>query len=116
MELPDLYVDQGHGQLKLLIGHLKLRDEVGQQIMCFLSELQLFIGSGSPVLTIPFQTYGCLVDNYWLVSAWKHMSQIGITIDVEDVWTPTIPRQSDAALMDVALQYNFSSQELREIT
>jgi hypothetical protein len=29
LDLPEFYTDQGFGQLRLLIGHLKLRDEVG---------------------------------------------------------------------------------------
>jgi hypothetical protein len=33
--LPELYTDQIYGQLKLLIGHLKLQDEAGRQILCF---------------------------------------------------------------------------------
>jgi hypothetical protein len=43
IDLPELYTDQGFGQLKVFVGHLKLCDEVGQQFLCFLSELQLFI-------------------------------------------------------------------------
>jgi len=32
LSIPELYTDQGYGQLKLLIGHLKLRDETGDLI------------------------------------------------------------------------------------
>jgi hypothetical protein len=66
IEIPELFTDQGIGQLKLLFGHTKLRDQVGQQIFCFLSELQLFIGSISPVLSLPYKVYGKLVGDYWL--------------------------------------------------
>jgi len=115
LEIPELYTDQGFGQLKLLFGHVKLRDEVGQQILCFLSELQLFIGSSSPILSLPFQVYGKLVGDYWLVSIWKHMSQIGYSLDIESAWTPPLSRQSDAALMDLAVKYNFTTNQLKEI-
>jgi hypothetical protein len=115
LELPELYTDQGFGRLKLLFGHVKLRDEVGQQILCFLSELQLFIGSSSPILSLPFQVYGKLVGDYWLVSIWKHMSQIGFSLDIESAWTPPLSRQSDAALMDLAVKYNFTTNQLKEI-
>jgi hypothetical protein len=64
LDLPELYTDQGFGQLRLLIGHLKLRDEVGLQILCFLSELQLFIGTIKPVFTLPFSLYGRLVGDF----------------------------------------------------
>jgi hypothetical protein len=115
LDLPELYTDQGFGQLRLLIGHLKLRDEVGLQIICFLSELQLFIGTIQPVFTLPFSLYGHLVGDYWLVSIWKHLSQIGFTLEVEDAWCPTLPRQNDASIMELAFLHNFSPQQLREI-
>jgi len=115
LEIPELYTDQGFGQLKLLFGHVKLRDEVGQQILCFLSELQLFIGSSSPILSLPFQVYGKLVGDYWLVSIWKHMSQIGYSLDIESAWTPPLSHQLEAALMDLAVKYNFTTNQLKEI-
>jgi hypothetical protein len=58
LDLPELYTDQGFGQLRLLIGHLNFRDEVGLQILCFLSELQLFIGTIKLVFTFLFSLYG----------------------------------------------------------
>jgi len=33
LNLPELYSDQGIGQPKWLVGHLKLQDEVGQMIL-----------------------------------------------------------------------------------
>ncbi len=115
IEIPELFTDQGIGQLKLLFGHTKLRDQVGQQIFCFLSELQLFIGSISPVLSLPYKVYGKLVGDYWLTSIWRHMSQVGFTVEIEDAWMPALSRQNDMAIMDVAIQYNFTTQQLKEI-
>jgi len=42
LSCPDLYIDQGYGQLTLFIGHLKLADDIGQLILSFLSHLQLY--------------------------------------------------------------------------
>ena len=53
LSIPDLYTDQGYGQLKLLIGHLKLKDEIGELILIAISHLQLHIGSGSPFFLSP---------------------------------------------------------------
>jgi len=115
LEIPELYTDQGIGQLKLLFGHTKLHDQVGQQILCILSELQLFIGSSSPVLSLPFKVYGQWVGEYWLVSIWRHMSQIGFTLEVENAWRPSLSCQHDIAIMDAAMQYNFTAQQLKQI-
>jgi hypothetical protein len=115
LEIPELYTDQGIDQLKLLFGHTKLRDQVGQQILCILSELQLFIGSSSLVLSLPFKVYGQWVGEYWLVSIWRHMSQIGFTLLVENAWRPSLSCQHDIAIMDAAVQYNFTAQQLKQI-
>jgi len=40
------------------IGHLKLWDEGGLQLLCFLSELQLLIGMHTAVFSLPFTVYG----------------------------------------------------------
>jgi hypothetical protein len=88
---------------------------VGLQILCFLSELQLFIGTIKPVFTLPFSLYGRLVGDYWLVSIWKHLSEIGFTLEVEDAWCPKLPHQHDIAIMELAVLHNFSPQQLREI-
>jgi hypothetical protein len=40
LSIPELYTNQGYGQLKLLIGHLKLRDEAGDLILIQISHLQ----------------------------------------------------------------------------
>jgi hypothetical protein len=104
LDLPELYTDQGYGQLKLLIGHLKLRDEVCLQILYFLWELQLFIGSHKPVFSLSFPVYGRWVGEYWLVSIWKHLSQIDFFLEVEDSWRPALPRQFDEAVMDLAVR------------
>jgi hypothetical protein len=115
LDLPELYTDQGYGQLKLLIGHLKLRDEVCLQILYFLWELQLFIGSHKPVFSLSFPVYGRWVGEYWLVSIWKHLSQIDFFLEVEDSWRPALPRQFDEAIMDLAVCLNFNFHQLWEI-
>jgi len=115
LELPELYTDQGYGQLRLLIGHLKLRDEVGLQILCFLSELQLFIGSHKPVFSLSYPVYGQWVGDFWLVSIWRHLSQINFLLEIEEAWCPVLPRQFDDAIMDVAICFPFTSKQLQEI-
>ncbi len=65
--LPDLYTDQGHGQLNLLIGHLGLNDETGQLIRIAMSRIQVHVGSASSIFTLPYPaTPMCpLLDTIW---------------------------------------------------
>ncbi len=113
--IPDLYTDQGYGQLKLLIGHLKLGDEIGQLILIAISHLQLHICSRSPFFVCPYPLYAKWVENNWLTSIWKHMHQLNIKGEVEHHWTPKRARQQDVILMDEILKYNFTPTQIRQI-
>jgi hypothetical protein len=55
LSLPDLYDDQGLGQLLLLIGHVKLEDENGKLILSLLSHTKLHIGSNISIFQLPIQ-------------------------------------------------------------
>lgn len=113
--LPNLYTAQGYGQLKFLVGHLKLADETGQLIQISLSHLQIHIGCATPVLRLAFAPYAKWIDNSWLTSIWKHASLLSIGIDIGDQWIPTVSRVHDDMIMDMVLQYNFFPNSLRQI-
>jgi hypothetical protein len=102
LSLPDLYDDQGLGQLSLLIGHLKLGDETGHLILSTLSHMQLSIGSSRPFLTTSFATYGKLIEHNWITSIWSYANLTTTTIDVEQQWLPTLQREGDATIIDTA--------------
>ncbi len=76
LNIPDLYTDQGHGQLRLLLGHLHVRDETGQLILIAISHLQLRVGSVEPFFALPYPHYGHWIDCNWLTAIWKHMTQL----------------------------------------
>lgn len=57
LSLPDTVVNQGVGQLTLLIGHLKLNDDTGDLIQSFVTHLQLHIGSATPVFQLLLSQY-----------------------------------------------------------
>jgi hypothetical protein len=69
--LPAMYADQGFQQLKYLLGHLQLQDDVGKLILIHLSKYQLTLGINQPFLLAPFSHYAKFVDNYWLSSMWQ---------------------------------------------
>lgn len=60
--LPDLYTDQGFGQLKLLVGHLKLGDETDNLILIAISHLQIHVGSGTPFFALPYLHFAKWID------------------------------------------------------
>lgn len=115
LSLPDLYTDQGYGQLKLLIGHIKLGDDIGKLILIAMSHLQLHIGSEFPFFTCSYPPYAKWIDQNWLASIWKHMHQLQIKVEVENHWTPRRARQNDVLLMDEFMKYNLTPSQLRMI-
>jgi hypothetical protein len=115
MSIPELYTDQGYGQLKLFIGHLKLKDDAGDLIITQISHLELQIGSVKPFFSLPYNQYAKWIDHTWLTSIWKHMPQVNIVVEVEDHWVPKLAHTSDIMIMDAALTYNFPPTQLKQI-
>jgi hypothetical protein len=115
LSLTDLYTNQSIGQLKLLLGHLKLKDSNSSLIKCNLFYLQLYVGSSTPYFHLPFSRYVKWIPSTWLTSIWKFVSQIRLTIDIEDYWVPKHTRLNDAMIMDTALTYDFSPQQLIQL-
>jgi hypothetical protein len=87
--LPDIYTNQSYGQLKLLLGHLGLKDESGKLILIALSHIQLHTGSSTPFFDLPYPYYAKWVEHNWLTSIWKDTNQLHLTLEVEDHWLPT---------------------------
>ncbi len=112
---PDLYTDQGYGQLKLLVGHLKLKDDIGDLILIAISHLQLHTGSGDPFFSLPYPHFSRWIDQNWLTSIWKHTHQIHIKVEVEKHWIPTLAREHDNFLMEIFQAHNFSPSQLRQL-
>lgn len=115
LSIPKLYTDQGYGQLKLLIGLLKLRDETGDLMLIQISHLQLHIRAPTPFFSLPFDQYAKWIDHTWLTSVWMHMSQLNIVIEVQDHWVPIFAWASDTMIMDLALTFNLNSKQLQQI-
>jgi hypothetical protein len=112
LSLPDLYDDQGIGQLRLLIGHLKLDDDTGQLIRSTLSHLQLQTGSNQSIYSLNYFLYEHLLEPNWLTAIWAYTTTTAITLDIENQWLPQKARVGDIMILDHALQLNFNTQQL----
>jgi hypothetical protein len=75
LNLPEFYTDQGLGQLRWLIGHLKLQDEVGHLILIVMSHFQIHVGSALPVYHLSHSQFSKWVEHPWIASIWKFLSQ-----------------------------------------
>ena len=113
LDLPELYTTEGTGQLRLLLGHLRLRDKTARLILIDLSYLQLLTGSSTLFLNLPYKRYGHCTEQGWLVSIWKFLNKINFKILIRQAFVPTPPRQHDTNLMDFFVTQGTSHKTLK---
>jgi len=113
LNLPNLYVDQGYGQLTLLIAHLKLEDDTGKLVLSFLSHLQLYVGSTTPIFKLSFTPYAKWVGLNWIMSIWSFTSMMNAVLEIEHQWVPSLQPQHDVSIIDVALGLNFTPNQYK---
>jgi hypothetical protein len=100
----------------LLLGHLKLGDEIGDLIRSFATHLQLHIGSKTPFSLLKFSLYEKWIDQpFWLTTLWSFLNRANASLDIENHWLPTLARASNQMLMDLALQLTFNYSQLRQL-
>ncbi len=64
--LKDYFIDQGYQQLRYLVGHIKLNDDVGQQFLILLSYVQLLTGTSTSVFHQPYQLFKPWIEHTWV--------------------------------------------------
>jgi hypothetical protein len=107
-------VDQGYGQLTLLIGHLKVEEDTGKLILSFLSHLPLYVGSITPLFQLSFTPYAKWVGLNWITSVWSFTSTVNAVLKIEHQWVPFLPLQHDVSTIDVALGLNFTPVQYKQ--
>jgi len=115
LSLPDLYTDQGFQQLRLLIGHLNLQDDIGKLILIAISWLQLITGSTTPFFSLPYKPFKKWIGKGWLQLIWQYTSKTNLTMEVKQHWTPTLYRNGDSPMMATAQQRGYSHHFFQQI-
>jgi hypothetical protein len=111
--LAENYAGFGYGHLQYMMGHLKIKDDVGAMLLCLITHTQLQVGSTTPFFRLAYPTYAKWIDSTWVTDLWKFTHQTRIQIEIENQWTPTLTRQQDAVIMDTALSFNFNAFQLQ---
>jgi hypothetical protein len=68
-----------------------------------------------PLTNLPFQWYEKIIEKNWLTSVWSYAHSANIIIDIEDQWLPEVAREGDSMLMDLAMNLNLSTLQLKQI-
>ncbi len=112
IQLPTLPTTKGIDHLTLMLGHLRSQDEIADLIYIDLSMLQLYTGSCTFFLHLPFPTYQKWMECGWLMSIWDFVFSSGIKLYVNNIFLPKPCCENDRALMDVVVQLGLSRKEL----
>jgi hypothetical protein len=80
MGIPELYTDKHCSHLKLFLGHIKLKTDLGSQILLLISYIQLLVGSSSPLLSLSPSLYALWLEQIWITSTWEYASSVGPNI------------------------------------
>jgi hypothetical protein len=115
LNLPNAYLLQCSGQLKLLIGHLRSRDKTSNLIIISMSNIQILVGSNTPFFHLQYSKYGKWIEHSWLTSLWQFVSRVRFTLKIKRAWYPHLPRSNDVMLMDYFLSLNYKPQQLESL-
>jgi len=115
LQLKHVYCEQGNGQLRLFLGHLRNRDHTGELIIISLSYLQLLVGSTHLSLNLPYAKYAKWVERSWLTSLWEFLDRTRLTVEVRRAWLPQLPREGDSTLMSLFIESGYGGKELAQL-
>ncbi len=113
--LPSLYTNESIGQLRLLLGHLRLQDKTAKLILIDLSYIQVLVGSSKRFLNLSYNIYNYCTESGWLISIWQLLSEINLKIAIRQAYVPSPLRENDIALMDYIVTLNVSNKILKRI-
>ena len=82
-----------------------------QLIMVSLSYAQLAVGSGTQLLSLPYQGYAHLVQDVFVKQLWQCMDSCKAQVHIPGVWIPGLQRKRDRYLMDVARESGFLDRD-----
>jgi ribonuclease HI len=115
MSIPEKYTDLGYGHLQYMVGHVKMGDDIGQLILSLVTHTQLQVGASESFLKLPYPIYAKWIDTTWVTDCWKFVHRLNMVIDLEHQWVPTLPREGDIAIMDLALTFHLNFHQLQRI-
>jgi hypothetical protein len=95
---------QGSTHLSMLIGHLQLKDIVGQHLLHEMDYLYLHIGFQQRVMSYPITDTQSLAPDCWVTNTWHYLSSLDGTTISTSIELP-LQRERDTAIMKQASKF-----------
>ena len=115
LRIPEVYTEQGIGQIRLLIGHLRRGDQTGKLLVVAMSIMQLRVGSRILFLNLPYPKYAGWIKYTWLSSLWQFLQVTNVKIMIPGVPLLSAQREQDFFLMSEFVYKGFTKGDLELI-
>jgi hypothetical protein len=115
INLPHLYTTQSRGQVRLLLGHLRLKDKTAKLLLIDISTIQLLVGSQTLFLNLAYKEYRHLVEHGWLTLLWCLFDEIQYTVAIHQAHVLTVPRVNDRSLTDFFVSLQLPKRDLQRL-
>jgi hypothetical protein len=104
--IPSLWAETLADKLSYFVHHMRVADDVGQQLKVSVAITQLELGVGVPFFQLPFAEWGHLSTPSWVRHLWQSCSraQIDIKPALGFHWIPPLQTSSDLYIMDIITQ------------
>ena len=79
--------------------------------MVSLSYAQLAVGSGTQLLSLPYQGYAHLVQDVFVKQLWQFLDSCKAQVHIQGVWIPGLQCKYDRYLIDVARKAGISDRD-----
>ena len=107
--IPSLWAETLADKISYFLHHMRVTDDVGQQLKVSVAITQLELGVGIPFFDLPFELWGHLTTPSWVRHLWQSCSraQIAVKSAPGAHWLPPLQTTSDQYIMDIVMKRCF---------
>lgn len=115
LQIKDAYTEQGIGQIRLLLGHLRRKDNTSKLVQVAISIMQQRVGAKGLFFNLPYPKYAGWLESTWLASIWQFLHILDLQIIIPSIPLPQEQRDNDIFLMSEFIYQGFKKGELELI-
>ncbi|EED89738.1 predicted protein [Thalassiosira pseudonana CCMP1335] len=110
----DCYTKQSQLQVPYVLKQLRWDKTIGNDMITTLDNIQMASGLVQPLLEYPNPEVD-YIDQGFIMSMRKRLSEINASLWVEDCWTPALQRENDTSIMETMVKVKSTLKERRAI-
>jgi hypothetical protein len=115
MAFPDMYTRQTQLHAKYAIRQLRWNGTVANDLLVTLDNLQLELGFTTPLFEAPLAKLD-YIDQGWITNLIHRLGKAGLTLWIENCWTPKLQREHDVSLMEHLLRLDTTKRERKDVS